>query len=142
MQSTNQYSSTRSFHKLLWVVQSSVGCIRPCRPLARVRYMDVESQTALSVYMTKREKKKIKNRLDYRVAEVAQRCEGPSPESLDLDENCKPKHKLFCCDVKNCWKITNAHLAKVLWPFLPSSKGCQLLPPRCIYYGGSLRTIK
>ena len=51
-----QKSITRSFYKLLWVVQSSVGCIRPCRPLARVRYMDVESQTALSVYMTKREK--------------------------------------------------------------------------------------
>ena len=48
------------FYKLLWVVQSSVGCIRPCRPLARVRYMDVESQTALSVYMTKREKEENK----------------------------------------------------------------------------------
>lgn len=61
--------------------------------------MDVESQTALSVYMTKQEKKKIKNRLDYRVAEVAQRRQGPLLKSLDWDEMFKPSYTLFCCDI-------------------------------------------
>ena len=32
-------------------------------------------------------------------------CEGtkePSSKSLDSDENCKPEHKLFCCNLKIC----------------------------------------
>ena len=36
------------------------------------------------------------------MAKVARRREGPPPKSLDLDENFKPKHMLFCCDVKKC----------------------------------------
>ena len=34
-----------------------------------------------------------------RVAEVVRRCEGPSPKSLDSDENFKPQHTLFCSDI-------------------------------------------
>ena len=37
-----------------------------------------------------------------RVAEVARRRKVPLPKSLDLDENFKLKHTLFCCDIKNC----------------------------------------
>ena len=36
------------------------------------------------------------------MAEVVRRHEGPSPESLDLDENLKHKHLLFCRDIKIC----------------------------------------
>ena len=36
------------------------------------------------------------------VAKVVERHEGPSPKSLDSDENLKPEHMLFCCDIKIC----------------------------------------
>ena len=38
----------------------------------------------------------------FRVAEVAQSREGPSPKSLDSDENFKPLYTLFCGDIKIC----------------------------------------
>ena len=45
------------------------------------------------------QKKREKSHLDdHRVAEVAQKREGPSPKSLNSDENFKPWHMLFCCD--------------------------------------------
>ena len=36
----------------------------------------------------------------FRVAEVVWRQEGPSPKSLDLNENFKPKHTLFCRELR------------------------------------------
>ena len=36
------------------------------------------------------------NRIRTRVAEVARGHGGPPPKSLDLDENFKPEHTLFC----------------------------------------------
>ena len=45
-----------------------------------------------------------------RVEEVVRRHEGPSPKSLDSDENFKPSHTLFCrnikicCDLLSLWK--------------------------------------
>ena len=38
--------------------------------------------------------------VDIRVAEVVRGHEGPSPKSLDSDENFKPKHTLFCCKLR------------------------------------------
>ena len=35
-----------------------------------------------------------------RVAEVVRRHEGPSPKSLDSDKNFKPKHTLFCHELR------------------------------------------
>ena len=35
-----------------------------------------------------------------RVAEVPQSREGPSPKSLDSDENLKPEHTLFCRELR------------------------------------------
>ena len=35
-----------------------------------------------------------------RVAKVVQRHEGPSLKSLDSDENFKPKHTLFCRELR------------------------------------------
>ena len=37
-----------------------------------------------------------------RVAKVVRRLEGPSTKSLDLDENFKSQHTLFCRDIKIC----------------------------------------
>ena len=37
-----------------------------------------------------------------RVAEVARMREGPSPKSVDSDENFKPTPTLFCRDIKIC----------------------------------------
>ena len=45
------------------------------------------------------QKKREKSHLDdHRVAEVAQKREGPLSKSLNSDENFKPWHMLFCCD--------------------------------------------
>ena len=41
-------------------------------------------------------------RVNDRVAEVARGHGGPPPKSLDSDENFKPKHTLFCRDIKIC----------------------------------------
>ena len=38
----------------------------------------------------------------YSRAERQKLREVPSPKNLDLDKNLKPKHSLFCCDIKNC----------------------------------------
>ena len=38
------------------------------------------------------------------VAEVVRRHEGPSPKSLDSDENFKPGHTLFCRDLRTFWR--------------------------------------
>ena len=43
--------------------------------------------------------KKIK-RTSGRVAEVAQGQGRPPPKSLDSDENFKPEHTLFCCELR------------------------------------------
>ena len=34
------------------------------------------------------------------MADVVERHEGPSPKSLDSDENLKPEHTLFCRELK------------------------------------------
>ena len=39
------------------------------------------------------------------------RCGGPSTKSLDSDENFKPQHTLFCCDIEIC-----SDLRTNLWP--------------------------
>ena len=36
------------------------------------------------------------------MAEVVRRHEGPSPKSLDSDENFKPQHTIFCLNIKIC----------------------------------------
>ena len=35
-----------------------------------------------------------------RVAEVVRGHVGPPPKSLDSDENFKPEHTLFCCELR------------------------------------------
>ena len=39
---------------------------------------------------------------EFREEEVVRRHKGPSPKSLDSDENSKPKHTLFCHHIKIC----------------------------------------
>ena len=38
------------------------------------------------------------------VAEVGRWHGGPTLKSLDSDENFKPEHTLFCCDLRTFWR--------------------------------------
>ena len=78
------------------------------------------------------------------MAEVAQGYKGPSPKSFDLDENFKPQHTLFCCDIEifhNLRTFSNTLGKKSPYPnnciptfsfLLPSS--CQSSQSSCLVF--------
>ena len=49
------------------------------------------------------------------MAEVARRRKVPLPKRLDLDENFKLKHTLFCCDIKNCRDLRTLGKKVLFW---------------------------
>ena len=58
-----------------------------------MRHDDVENEIENKIFFST---------AHYRVEEVVRRHKGPSPKSLDLDENSKPYQTQFCRDIKIC----------------------------------------